>query len=512
MTTKPLEIGASKTHAAILELTFLLCIFLGQNGVAQYQQAWVAHYNNGITNGTNQAVKMALDSAGDIYVAGYSQNSNTNLGYVTIKYAPNGNQLWASRYDSTNYPTAEPTALALDSTNSVVITGSAVTIKYDSNGNPLWTFPDSANALAVDGSNNVYITGVTNGFETIKLNSSGSNLWATVNTGFYSGPKNVALAIALDSTGDSYIAGYQAYSSNQVGVYVALAVLKLDTTGNLIWRFGANTNMETAAEEAFTEVCGLVVDGAGSVYVELGDSAPTPTSYWTLKFSNDGTLVWGQGDPTGNGSSQAYGMALDNSSNVIVTGKDGHGYPNSLYGTYKINTNGVYVWTNTYPSVEVNSSVATAVAIDQWNNAYVTGYSPGTNSGNDIVTISYGPNGNLNWIQRYNGPGNGNDAGAAIAVDNSGNVYVTGYDTLAGGGTEIVTIKYSPLILKQCADGTVLLQAQGSSGEEFDVQASADLQTWQDLGQSAADANGLFQFDDTNAPQYPARFYVTIPQ
>ena len=47
------------------------------------------------------------------------------------------------------------------------------------------------------------------------------------------------------------------------------------------------------------------------------------------------------------------------------------------------------------------------------------------------------------WVQRYNGPGNGNDAGNAIAVDNHGDVYVTGYDTTAGGGTEIVTIKYS---------------------------------------------------------------------
>ena len=37
---------------------------------AQIQQAWVARYNNGITNGTNQAVKMALDSAGNIIVTG----------------------------------------------------------------------------------------------------------------------------------------------------------------------------------------------------------------------------------------------------------------------------------------------------------------------------------------------------------------------------------------------------------------------------------------------------------
>jgi hypothetical protein len=75
-----------------------------------------------------------------------------------------------------------------------------------------------------------------------------------------------------------------------------------------------------------------------------------------------------------------------------------------------------------------------------------------------------------------------------------------------------VTIKYSPVTLQRRADGTVLLQAQGAPGESFDVQASSNLQSWQDLGQWAADSNGLFQFDDTNAPQYNARFYVTKPQ
>ena len=66
--------------------------------------------------------------------------------------------------------------------------------------------------------------------------------------------------------------------------------------------------------------------------------------------------------------------------------------------------------------------------------------------------------------------------------------------------------------LKQITDPFILLQAQGSAEESFDVQASTNLQTWQDLGSSPADTNGLFQFNDTNAPQYNARFYYTVPQ
>jgi hypothetical protein len=93
-------------------IMWLVCIGLFTvSATAQIQQAWVAHYNNGITNGTHQAVKIGLDTIGNIYVAGFSQNTNGNLGYVTIKYAPNGRQLWATCYDSANFPSATPSAL-----------------------------------------------------------------------------------------------------------------------------------------------------------------------------------------------------------------------------------------------------------------------------------------------------------------------------------------------------------------------------------------------------------------
>jgi hypothetical protein len=111
---------------------------------AQVQQAWVAKYNNGIPNGNHQALKMALDSSGNIYVLGVSANANTNTGYVVVKCAPNGNQLWAARYDSTNYPTATPTGFALDSSDNVIVTGSAATAKYGPSGNELWTVPYNA--------------------------------------------------------------------------------------------------------------------------------------------------------------------------------------------------------------------------------------------------------------------------------------------------------------------------------------------------------------------------------
>jgi hypothetical protein len=240
----------------------------------------------------------------------------------------------------------------------------------------------------------------------------------------------------------------------------------------------------------------------------IGGAAP---GYETFRYDDAGNLIW-IAYPNENLTSRSSGLALGNAGDLFLTGKAGNDYPNFFYGTFEVGSNGSPLWTNFYPQPSVGVSVASSIVTDSANNCYVTGYSPGTNSGNDIVTIKYGPNGNQIWLQRYNGPGNGDDAGNAIAVDNKGNVYVTGYETTAAGGTEIVTIKYSPVALQRRADGTVLLQAQGSPGESFDLQGSTDLLNWLDLGSILADSNGVAQFADTNASNYNRRFYVTTPQ
>ncbi len=182
------------------------------------------------------------------------------------------------------------------------------------------------------------------------------------------------------------------------------------------------------------------------------------------------------------------------------------------YTTTKLDTNGNPTWTSHFPEPPVGSGAATAITVDSVGNSFVTGYSSDANGTNDIVTIKYDLYGNQVWLQRYSSPSGGNAAGNAIAVDNNGNVYVSGYDTTTAGGTEIVTIKYSPVTLQRRSDGTVILCAQGSPGEAFDIEASADLLDWLDLGTAQADTNGLLQFDDTNAPAFPARFYYTTPQ
>jgi hypothetical protein len=464
----------------------------------------VAKYNNnGITNGNHQALKMALDSTGNIYVLGLSANSNTNTGYVVVKYAPNGNQVWAARYDSANFPNASPVGFALDSSNNVVVTGNAVTVKYDADGKQLWMASYNARAIAVDTAQNICLTGVSSNFTTTKLSPSGENLWTTTWT--YEGLPNVAEAIALDSSNNVYVAGAETQPIPPEDP-VIVGLLKYDTNGNEMWE----ANMGYYIGGAM--MVKLALDSSGGAYIEfnVAGGLGAETAYQTYGFNSSGSNVWYDGNPTDDVASFASGLTLDSMGNVLITGD--YTVPPSCYGTFKIGTNGGFLWTNLYPRIPSGSSAATALATDKADSVYVTGYSTLTNADSDIATLKYSGNGNQVWVQRYDGPAHGNDAGNAIAVDNSGNVYVAGYETETNGFTSMILIKYSPVTVQKQSNGNVILQAYGSPGEAFDIQASTNLQTWIDLGDAIADTNGLVQFADTNAPSFNYRFYYTIPQ
>jgi streptogramin lyase len=103
----------------------------------------------------------------------------------------------------------------------------------------------------------------------------------------------------------------------------------------------------------------------------------------------------------------------------------------------------VALWTNLYSGSGTGGSGASALALDASGNVFVTGYASNYPSGFDLATVAYSGTGRGLWTNRYNGPGNGNDSGQAIKADTFGRIFVTGYSAGTGTSNDFVTIAYS---------------------------------------------------------------------
>jgi hypothetical protein len=141
----------------------------------------------------------------------------------------------------------------------------------------------------------------------------------------------------------------------------------------------------------------------------------------------------------------ALGIAVDYSGNIYVTGVSMHSmqWGSEDYVTVKYNPSGDSIWVRRYSGLLDGGSGATSITVDVSGNCYVTGSSSGSGTGYDIATIKYDSAGVQQWVQRYNGAANLNDQGNSITVDIYGNVYVTGYSTISSSSSNVVTIKYN---------------------------------------------------------------------
>jgi hypothetical protein len=434
---------------------FLISILIPVFSFAQApQEAWVARYN-GPVNYDDKANAIAVDDYGNVYVTGESKGSGSYQDYATIKYDANGNQLWVARYNGPGNRYDRAFAIAVDDNGNVYVTGESkgsgsgydyATIKYNSAGVQQWVAryngpknsDDRAHAIGVDGSGNVYVTGESYGngtyldYATIKYNASGNQVWVKR----YNGPVNyhdAAYAIALDINGNVYVTG----ESKGNGTCLDYATIKYDINGNQIWvkRYNNTANSDDSAYS-------IALDGSGNVFV-TGKSMTNAGyyDYATLKYDNNGNQQWViLYNGTGNGDDIAHAIAVDSSGNAYLTGESkgsGSGYD---YATIKCDPNGNILWITRYNGPANSDDIARAIAVDSSGNVYVTGGS--INCPSDYATIKYDINGNQAWIALYNGPANEDDIAYAIAVDNQGNVYVTGESEGTNGYPDYLTIKY----------------------------------------------------------------------
>jgi hypothetical protein len=182
----------------------------------------------------------------------------------------------------------------------------------------------------------------------------------------------------------------------------------------------------------------------------------------------------------GNGGDYAAAIAVDGAGNVYVTGYSATNaeWPYDFdYVTIKYYSDGDTAWVRRYigPGVTGNNDdYALAIVVDGTGNAYVTGHSPGSTTGDDIATIKYEPEGDTAWVRRYNGAANDVDCGNAIALDGAGNVYVTGYSYDPVTSDDYLTIKYDPAGNIQW---TIKYNGSGSGGDYANAMAVDDTGT-----------------------------------
>ena len=171
-------------------------------------------------------------------------------------------------------------------------------------------------------------------------------------------------------------------------------------------------------------------------------------------------------DGPGNGDDQAKALTLDGSGNVYVTGRswgEGTAYD---YATIKYNAAGESQWVARYNGPGNGGDVAYSLAIDDDGNVYVTGVSTGNGTSYDYATVKYDASGTQLWAARYNGLGNSYDDAYCLAVDRGGRVYVTGTSYGSGTSFDYATIKYDTF-------GTQIWMARYSApGNNYDIAVS----------------------------------------
>jgi uncharacterized repeat protein (TIGR01451 family) len=405
-------------------------------------------------SGVDRVTAMAVDPAGNAYVAGSTTSADfpTQFGLAipsrmrdafVAKLAPDGGSLVYSTYLGGSDNDAAM-GLAIDASRAVYITGTTSSADFPVAGSAftrrgtgedsfvaklapdgsslVWSGAfggsgdDNADAIAVDASGNVYVTGATNSFDyptqfPIQISSGGGDRDAFITK---LNPSGTALVYS------TYLGGSDRDDANAVAV---------DATGNVVVAgFTASTNFPTRRALQAANA------GGRDLFVTSLNATGTEIVYSTyLGGGNDDVA-------------QAIAVAPDGS--IFLTGESFSGdFP--VEGTLAANAGGGDVIV-----VQLNSSATdvlfstfvggsdedqgNAFAIDAAGAAYVTGSTRSTNfpvklplqtetndANTDAFVVKINPTGTRLAFSTYFG-GNGADRALAVAVDGSGNVYIGG--------------------------------------------------------------------------------------
>ena len=306
---------------------------------------------------------------------------------------------------------------------------------------------EHGNSIALDVSGNIYMTGSSNSFgpatypnsslTLLKYSPTGNLLWAKMWSGIGNGTE-AGGGVVVDQSGNIYVGG----STSSFGAGRSnVLLLKFDPSGNLLWQRIWGAGVADGASS-------LALDGSGNIYL-AGSTDTTFRSRYVdvlvMKVDSAGNLLW-QKNWGGPNNEYAYSIAVDSSSNIYVTGyTTSFGPGGSNVFLLKLDSSGNLLWQRVWGGGSGSQS-GQGVAVDASGNIYVTGYTSSFGAGNiDVLLMRFDMSGNLLWQKTWGGWAV--DEGSAVTVDASGNAYVTGVTYSFGassGDSEVFLLKVDP--------------------------------------------------------------------
>jgi hypothetical protein len=274
----------------------------------------------------------------------------------------------------------------------------------DGAGNPL----SRSYGIAVDGSGNVYVAGEDSD-NAFKITPGGVITEIIDSTGDGGGNTlQHPWDVAVDGSGNVYVAG--ADSDNAFKITPGGVITEIiDSTGD-------------GSGNALNRPFGVAVDGSGNVYVTGLES------HNAFKVTPGGVItqiIDITGDGGGNGLLNPPDVAVDGSGNVYVVGTPSD-------NAFQIDPNGTVtkIIDSTGDGAGNPCRWPRRIAVDGAGNVYVTSSELGIEYGSIDNAFKIYPNGTITQIIDATGDGAGNTlfGSQGIAVDGSGNVYVTGSD------------------------------------------------------------------------------------
>lgn len=321
-------------------------------------------------------------------------------------------------------------------------------VKYDRNGVELWNDQidgsyggdDFAADLVIDGSGDLIVTGaVENGpaenydLWIRKYGSNGTVLWTDEYDGT-AGSYDGGTCITTDAFGNVYVGGGTSTTSGTIDFLTR----KYNSNGVVQW---TSTWDYSGLYDA-----GLNIRASGGVVSIVGG---VQVNFNTWRFAvlgynaNSGALTSSHISTGGTSTiDQVRDFAVDDQNNSYVIGGvevPGQGYDIKLV---KLNTNLIVQWEKTINGSDNLDDMGEALHVDNSGNVFISGYLSTTTNDKDVVVRKYNSAGVLQWEAEYNGHASGKDEGKAIEVNAAGEVYV-GATSFTGHSDDLLLLKYT---------------------------------------------------------------------